>query len=165
MKFFEYSHRHGKELLKLLHPTEYNEIIDILNGLAPFPHGREKMKTPKRYIANEFNAHGWGLEKEIPLGTNKSDYCDIVKDRVYMEQEYSKFETLFRDFLRFLLLYDSGALDVAVLICYDESAFSRWADNVKSYRANRATLQRARDFLTGSYRTVIRAPIWVIGIE
>jgi len=132
MKFFDYSHRHGKELLELLNPREYHEVIDILSELPPFPNGQEKMKTPKQIIADEFSTMGWEVEKEIPLGTSKSDYCDIVKNRIYIEQEYSKFETLFEDFLRFLLLYDSGALDVAVLICYDESAFSRWAENVKS---------------------------------
>lgn len=151
--------------MELLHPEELVEITDVLTSLEPFPHGEVRMQTPKTVISKQFKAIGWELEKEIPLGTDKSDYCDIVKNRVYIEQEFSKFETLFRDFLRFLLLYDSGELDVAVVICYDLSAFSRWSRNVESYRSNKATLQRARDFLNGSYRTVIRVPIWVIGIE
>ena len=164
MKFYDYSHRHGKEILQLQHLEELQEIIEVLINLKPFPHGEIKGYTPKNVIAQAFD-DSWELEKEIPLGTEKSDKCDIVKNKVYIEQEYSKFETMFRDFFRFLLLYDRGDLDVGVLICYDDSAFNRWGENVVSYKSNRATLQRARDFLTGNYRTVVRVPIWVIGIE
>lgn len=121
----QYSHRQGRELMELLHPDELSEIIDVLTSLEPYLHGEIKMQTPKNVIAQAFGSREWELEKEIPLGTKKSDYCDIVKNRVYIEQEFSKFETLFRDFLRFLLLFDSGELDVAVLICYDQIAFSR----------------------------------------
>ena len=42
-------------------------------------------------IAEEFKALGWDLETEIPLGTGKSDYCDISKNSIFIEQEYSRF--------------------------------------------------------------------------
>jgi len=149
----------------MLHPTEYNEINSILEKLRPFPHGKEKNTTPVQHISKPFKEHGWELEKTIPLSENKQDYCDIYKNKIFIEQEYSKFETLFRDFFRFILLHDKGDLDVGVIICYDDTAFNRWGPAVPSYKSSRATLQRTQDFLTGNYGTVVRVPVWVIGIE
>jgi len=62
-------------------------------------------------------------------------------------------------------LEDKGELDVGIVICYDKTAFRSWGSGVASYQSNRATLQRAEDFLKGDYGTVVRVPIWIIGIE
>ena len=165
MKYSEYSHRHGKELLSLSHPEEYSDITSILESLDPFPHGVEKNKTPKGYIAKAFVAKGWDTETEIPLGTGKSDYCDLSKNSIFIEQEYSRFEMFFRDFFRFLLLHDERQLDIGVLITYDDSAFTRWGSGVSPYKAARASLGKLVDFLEGKYSAVVRVPIWCIGIE
>lgn len=149
----------------MLHPEEFEEINSILGDLAPFPHGITKNTTPVKHISEQFKEYGWELEKKIPLSENKVDKCDIYKNKIFIEQEYSKFETLFRDFFRFILLHDRGELDVGIIICYDKSAFSRWGSGVTSYKSSRATLQRTRDFLTGDYGSVVRVPVWVIGIE
>jgi hypothetical protein len=106
MKFVDYSHHHGKELMQVTHPEELAEIADILISLYPFPHGKAKNLTPKKYVSNAFWKRGWEREVKIPLGTGKLDYCDIGKNRIFIEQEYSRFEMFFRDFFRFLLLYD-----------------------------------------------------------
>jgi hypothetical protein len=165
MKFSEYSHRHGKEILSLTHPNEMKEIISTLNELQKFPHGSTKGKTPKEYIASAFETKGWEREKEIPLGEHKSDFCDLFKNRIAIEQEYSRFEMFLRDFFRFLLLYDEGNIDVGIIITYDETVFERWEKAVKPYRSARASLQKLIDFLRGKYRTVVRVPLWCIGIE
>ena len=119
----------------------------------------------KGYIAGEFKTLGWDAETEIPLGTGKSDYCDLSKNSIFIEQEYSRFEMFFRDFFRFLLLHDERMLDIGVLITYDDSAFTRWGSGVSSYRAARASLGKVVDFLEGKYSAVVRVPIWCIGIE
>lgn len=165
MRFKEYSHRHGKEILEMTHITEYVEILGILEQTPAFPHGSQKNHTPKEYLANEFKKRGWDSEIEIPLGTGKSDYCDLGKNNVLIEQEYSRFEMFFRDFFRFLLLYDERRLDVGVIITYDEMAFERWGQGVKSYKSARASLRKIVDFLQGKYAGVVRVPIWCIGIE
>ena len=165
MRFFDYSHRLGKEPVQMLHPIEYQEIISILEHLEPFPHGAEKNSTPVLHLSEPFKEHEWELEKTIPLSVNKQDYCDMYKNKIIIEQEYSKFETLFRDFFRFILMHDRGELDVGIIICYDDSAFNRWGNAVPSYKSSRATLQRTRDFLKGDYGSVVRVPVWVIGIE
>jgi len=165
MKFFDYSHRHGKELMSLTHPVEYQDIENTLKSLDPFSHGAEKNRTPKDYITQAFENQGWKPEIEIPLGTGKFDYCDLYKNGVFIEQEYSRFEMFFRDFFRFLLLYDDRKLDIGVLITYDNSAFEKWGTAVSSYKAARASLQKLIDFLEGKYSAVVRVPLWCIGIE
>lgn len=132
MQFTEYSHRHGKELLTLTHPKEYNEILDLLGKMHSFTHGAQKNSTPKELLASEFTKLGWKTEVEIPLGTGKSDYCDLSKNKVFIEMEYSRFEMFFRDFFRFLLLYDERQLDVGIIITYDDIAFDHWGQGVKS---------------------------------
>ena len=165
MRFNEYSHRHGKEILALTHKNELNEIVSTLADLPKFPHGYKKNVTAKEYIASAFTKKGWISEFEIALGTGKADYCDLFKNRIAIEQEYSRFEMFFRDFFRFLLLYDQREIDVGVIITYDERAFQNWGPAVSSYRAARASLSRLIDFLKGKYATVVRLPLWCIGIE
>jgi hypothetical protein len=165
MEFSEYSFRHGKEILQIIHPKIVNEIQTILQSLKPFAHGEKKNTTPKALIAKAFENNGWETEIEIPLGTGKSDYCDIGKNRVFIEQEYSRFEMFFRDFFRFLLLYDERRLDVGVIITHDESVFDRWGRGVKSYSSARASIGKLIDFLEGKYSGVVRVPIWCIGIK
>ena len=126
MKFEEYSHRDGKELMFIKHEKELKEILEILTNLPRFPHGQTKNKTVKDYIASAFVKQNWNREVEIPLGTGKVDYCDLLKNRVALEQEYSRFEMFFRDFFRFMLLYDQREIDVGVVITYDEKAFGSW---------------------------------------
>jgi hypothetical protein len=149
----------------LTHKKELNEIISVLDGLPKFPHGQEKNRTVKEYIASAFAELGWSKEFEIPLGTGKSDYCDLFKNRIALEQEYSRFEMFFRDFFRFLLLYDQREIDVGVIMTYDEMAFRNWGTGVSTYRSARASLPRLIDFLEGRYSNVVRVPLWCIGIE
>jgi len=165
LRFNDYSHRHGRELMMMTHQAELDDIVSVLSSLPGFPHGRTKNKTPKEYIAREFVKRGWESEAEISLGTGKTDYCDLMKNGVAIEQEYSRFETFFRDFFRFLLLYDKRRIDIGVIITYDEQAFSRWGTGVNPYQSARACLRRLVDFLNGEYATVIRFPLWCIGIE
>lgn len=165
MRFKEYSHRHGKELLLLTHRNELGEIVEILTNLPSFPHGQNKNRSAKNFIASEFARREWNPEVEIPLGTGKIDYCDFIKNKVALEQEYSRFEMFFRDFFRFMLLYDQREIDAGVIITYDETAFKRWGSGVKAYQSARASLPRLVDFLDGRYATVVRVPLWCIGIE
>jgi len=165
MKYNEYSHRHGKELLKILHPNILKEIHLILDNLEPFPHGAEKGKTVKDHITEAFVAKGWEKEGKADFRTDKKDALDLCKWRVAMEMEFSKFEMFFRDFFRFMLLYERREIDVGIILTLDEMAYQRWAGEAKAYKSARASLQRLIDFLKGDYSTIVRVPIWCIGIE
>jgi len=165
VQFKDYDHRHGKEIMQLTHKQEMDEIVSVLHSLPRFGHGTTKSETVKNVIASEFKKLGWEAEVKIDLGTGKTDKCDLLKNRIAIEQEYSRFEMFFRDFFRFLLLYDKRLIDTGVIVTYDESAFAHWGKAVPSYRSARASLGRLTDFLEGEYATVVRFPLWCVGIE
>lgn len=165
MKFNEYSHRHGKELLKILHPAILNEVKNTLQDLKSFPHGAKKGETVKNYICGAFVAKGWKKEARADFKTDKKDTIDLCKWKVPIEMEFSRFEMFFRDFFRFMLLYERREIDVGIIITLDDMAYQRWEGGVKSYKANRASLQKLIDFLRGDYSSVVNVPMWCIGIE
>jgi hypothetical protein len=165
LRFKEYSHRHGKELLQLIRPGLYSEITETLSGLRPFPHGSEKGKTVKSRLVPALRDQGWSTEKAVSLSEGKEDFVDLYKDKVAVEMEWSRFEMFFRDFFRFMLLYERNEIEVGITLTLDDMAYERWGDGSPSYRAARANLGRLVDFLKGDYHTVVRVPIWCIGIE
>ncbi len=79
--------------------------------------------------------------------------------------EWSRFEMFFRDFFRFMLLYERRQIDLGVILTYDEMAYHRWSGEAKPYKSARASFQRVTDFLSRDYATVVRVPLWCIGIE
>jgi len=165
MRFTEYSHRHGKELLQVLHPEIVKEVEATLNDLAPFPHGTKKGETVKEYIRAAFEKKGWQPEWRADFKTDKEDYLDLCKWRVAIEMEYSRFEMFFRDFFRFMLLYERKEIDAGIIITLDKMAYERWGNGSLAYESARASQQKLVDFLKGDYSAVVDAPIWCIGIE
>jgi len=165
MKWNEHSHRHGKELLQILHPDIVNEIQEILNNLQPFPHGSKKGTTVKEYISEAFIKNGWTKEGRANFHTDKNDYIDLCKWKVAIEMEFSRFEMFFRDFFRFMLLYERREVNAGVIITLDELAYEQWQGEVKVHRSARASFKRLVDFLRGDYSSVVTVPIWCIGIE
>ena len=165
MRFSDYSYRHGRELLQLLHPDIYREVVNTLTDTLPFSHGAAKGRTVKDYLTDAFVERGWQKEGVADFRTDKKDALDLCKWKVAIEMEYSRFEMFFRDFFRFMLLYERREIDVGILITLDEMAYQRWAGAVNPYRSARASMQRLTDFLKGDYATVVRAPLWCIGIE
>ena len=165
MKYNEYSHRHGKELLQVLHQGVLQEIQTILDTTDPFPHGARKGQTVKDHITQAFVAYGWQTEGRADFSTDKTDAIDLCKWRVAIEMEFSRFEMFFRDFFRFMLFYEGREIDVEVIITLDEMAHQRWKGGVKSYKAARASLERLVDFLRGDYGAIVKVPLWCIGIE
>lgn len=165
MRFVDYSHRHGRELLRLLQPEAHAEIISILGSLPPFPHGTKKGTTVKAHMATEFIRLGWISEGKAEFSAQKHDAIDLWKSKVAIEMEWSRFEMFFRDFFRFMLLYEQQRIDAGVIITYDEMAYQRWSGEAKAYRAARASFHRLTDFLKGDYSTIVRVPLWCIGIE
>ena len=165
MQYSEFSYRHGKELIQILHPAIIEEIQGIFNYLERFPHGLEKNKTCKDYITTSFVERGWKKENIAEFATTKSDYIDLFKDKIAIEMEFSRFEMFFRDFFRFMLLYEKRIVDATIIITFDKNAYSNWGNGVNPYKSARASLDRLVDFLTGDYSSIITVPIWCIGIE
>jgi hypothetical protein len=137
----------------------------ILNELEPFAHGAKKGETVKKHITDAFAAQGWETEGRADFKTDKSDSIDLCKWKVAIEMEFSRFEMFFRDFFRFMLLYERREIDVGIILTLDKMAYDRWEGEAKSYESARASLQKLIDFLKGDYSSVVRVPIWCIGIE
>ena len=165
MRYNDFSHRHGKELLNILHPDIFKEIKTILNDTDPFSHGAKKGLTVKECLSEAFYSYGWKKEGRATFQTDKRDYIDLVKWKVAIEMEFSRFEMFFRDFFRFMLLYERQEIDVGVIITLDQMAYQRWNHGVKSYESARASLQKLNGFLRGDYASIINVPLWCIGIE
>jgi hypothetical protein len=165
LRYKDFSHRHGKELLGVLHPNILKEIISILDNAEPFTHGAQKGITVKDSLTEAFLLQGWEKEGRASFKTDKKDYLDLVKWKIAIEMEFSRFEMFFRDFFRFMLLYERQEIDVGIIITLDEMAYERWNDGVKSYKSARASLQRLNDYLRGDYASVVRVPLWCIGVE
>jgi hypothetical protein len=79
--------------------------------------------------------------------------------------EFSRVEMFFRDFFRFMLLYDRREIDAGVIITYDKMAYQRWEGEAKAYKAARASLPKLVDFLQGDYSSAVTVPLWCIGVE
>ena len=165
MRFNDYSHRHGKELLQVLHPKILQEAQTILSNLEPFSHGAKKHTTVKKHVTDAFVAHGWETEGRADFRTDKKDKLDLCKWKVAIEMEFSRFEMFFRDFFRFMLLYERREIDVGIIITLDDMAYKRWAGEAKAYKSARASFQRLVDFLKGDYSSIVNVPLWCVGIE
>jgi len=70
---------------------------------------------------------GWEKEGRAEFSTDKNDYLDLCKSKVVIEMEWSRFEMFFRDFFRFMLLYERKQIDVGIIITYDEMAYQALA--------------------------------------
>lgn len=165
MKYIDYSHAHGKELLEVLNKPVLKEIREVLDNLDPYPHGSIKGLSAKEYIADAFVVKGWSKEGRADFNTDKSNFLDLCKWKVAVEMEFSRFEMFFRDFFRFMLMYDKKEIDVGIIITLDEKAFFHWQPYSKPYKSARASFTKLVDILKGDYRSVVKAPIWCIGIE
>ena len=65
MKYTDYSHRHGKELLQILHPEILKEVQTVVTDLEPFPHGSKKGTTVKNHLTEAFVDRGWETEGRV----------------------------------------------------------------------------------------------------
>jgi hypothetical protein len=92
MRFTDYSHRHGKQLLQVLHPAILSEIESILTETPPFPHGAQKGRTVKNHLTEAFAARGWQTEGIADFSTEKRDALDLSKRKIALEMEFSRFE-------------------------------------------------------------------------
>lgn len=50
---------------------------------------------------------------------------DLYKDKVAVEMEWSRFEMFFRDFFRFMLLYERNEMEVGIILTFDYMAYER----------------------------------------
>jgi len=113
--------------------------------------------TPR--IVTAFLARGWQKEVRVAEDQPHEQRFDLFKERVAIEIEFSRYEFLSRDYLRFLSAYNGDKIDVGVFITHAESGLAR----VKQ-KAVAPSLARVKADLAW-LRGTITVPIWVIALK
>jgi hypothetical protein len=157
VQYDTFSYRHAEEILNA-HLSVRREITSALDEVqeANVGIGKDSL-TPK--IVESFVSRGW--EKEVRVADNQphEQRFDLFKDRVAIEIEFSRYEFLSRDYLRFLSAYNSDKIDIGVLITHSETGLSR----VK-HKAVAPSIIRVKADLAW-LRGTITVPIWVIALK
>lgn len=157
MQFETFSYRHAEEILNS-HLAIRRQINDVLSAAkeAPVKQGPDGLTAA---LMAAFEARGWA--KEVPVSDNADheQRFDLSKDRVAIEIEFSRYEFLYRDYLRFLSAYNTDKIDVGILITHAESGLAR-----TKYPSGAPSLARVQADLVW-LRPTVTVPIWVIGLK
>jgi len=133
------------------------EIEDIINQLDVDPFGKGAA-SPHRVIKEAFLRRGWSDEERISCRTRMR--FDLYKERIGIEIETSHIIHTYKDFLKFLVAFNDGKIDVGVEIVYDDSFIRR-----HNLRPARPRMSKVRNDLETLFRPIIPVPIFVIGLE
>lgn len=113
--------------------------------------------TPR--ICSAFVNRKWQKEVLVMENQPHEQRFDLLKERVAIEIEFSRYEFLSRDYLRFLAAYNNDKIDVGVLITTSKSGLTR----IK-HKAGAPYVERVKTDLAW-LRGTITVPIWVIGLK
>jgi len=156
LKFSKYNFRFAEEILnsKIALKTE---IENILNGLNIDPLGKGE-RSPHKTIKGAFLDRSWSDEQLISQRSKMK--FDLYKERIGIEIETSHIIHTYKDFLKFLVAFNDGNIDVGVEVVYDNSF-------VKKYNLPpaRPTIDKVKRDLETLFRPIIPVPIYVIGLE
>jgi hypothetical protein len=157
VQFETFSYRHAEEILNS-HLSIKREIAAALEEVeeTKVAAGSDGL-TPR--ICNAFVNRSWAKEVLVMDNQPHEQRFDLMKDRVAIEVEFSRYEFLSRDYLRFLAAYNADKIDVGILITNSKSGLKR----VKG-RTIAPYLDRVKADLAW-LRGTITVPIWVIGLK
>lgn len=157
VQFDSRSYRHADEILNSNLAVK-NEISHILNSCVAVPvqQGEEGL-TAK--ISESFRANNWSGEVPVVEGRLHTQYFDFFKGRVAVEIEFSRYEFVYRDFIRFLAAYNADKIDVGVLITNTKEGLNR----IK-YKSSGPSFERVCEELDW-LRPTLTVPIWLIGLQ
>jgi hypothetical protein len=157
VQFDTFSYRHAEEILNA-HLSIKREIENAL-GKVQETRVSAKADSLTHRIVEAFTERDW--QKEVLVADNQphEQRFDLLKDNVAVEIEFSRYEFLSRDYLRFLSAYNADKIDVGVLITHSETGLTR----VKG-KAVAPSLTRVRADLAW-LRGTITVPIWVIALK
>ena len=157
MQFETSSYRHAEEILNS-HLAIKREIIAALEEVeeTKVAAGSDGL-TPR--ICSAFVERKWKKEVLVMENQPHEQRFDLLKDRVAIEIEFSRYEFLSRDYIRFLAAYNSDKIDVGVLITTSKSGLARIKHKAVAPYVDRVKADLA--WLRGT----ITVPIWVIGLK
>jgi len=157
VQFDTFSYRHAEEILNS-HLAIKRQINEVLNSAkeAPVKQGPEGLTSA---LMAAFQKLGWKSEVPVSDKEEHEQRFDLCKERVAIEIEFSRYEFLYRDYLRFLSAYDADKIDVGILITHAESGLAR-----TKHPSGAPSLARVQADLAW-LRPTITVPIWIIGLK
>ena len=157
MQFETFNYRHAEEILNshLAIKREIEVALDCVEE-TKVAAGSEGL-TPR--ICSAFVNRKWVKEVLVMENQPHEQRFDLMKDRVAIEVEFSRYEFLSRDYIRFLAAYNADKIDVGVLITNSKSGLKRVKGKTGAPYIDRVKADLA--WLRGT----ITVPIWVIGLK
>lgn len=157
MQFETFNYRHAEEILNshlaikreieaALYEVEETKVAAGADGLTP-------------RICSAFVKRKWAKEVRVMENQPHEQRFDLMKERVAIEVEFSRYEFLSRDYIRFLAAYNADKIDVGVLITTSKSGLTRIKHKAVAPYVDRVKADLA--WLRGT----ITVPIWVIGLK
>ena len=112
-----------------------------------------------KHLRREFGSEGWQANFQFDQGKLKTQSFDFFKKRVAIEIEFSRYEFIYGDFIRFLAAYNADKIDVGVLITSTKEGMSR----IK-YKSPGPSYERVCEELDW-LRPTLTVPICLIGLK
>lgn len=157
MRIGEFTFRHGKEYL-LTRPELHASILAVIVNAQ-----EAQINSPRTSLTillrREFASEGWENDSVFVEGKHHTQYFDFFKSRVAIEIEFSRYEFIYRDFIRFLAAYNANKIDVGVIITNTREGLNR----IK-YKSSGPNFERVCDELDW-LRPTLTVPLWVIGLK
>jgi hypothetical protein len=157
VQFDTFSYRHAEEILNA-HLAIKRQINEVLNGAkeAPVKQGPGGLTSA---LMTAFQNRSWKSEVPVSDKEEHEQRFDLSKERVAIEIEFSRYEFLYRDYLRFLSAYNADKIDVGILITHAESGLAR-----TKHPSGAPSLTRVQTDLAW-LRPTITVPLWIIGLK
>ena len=157
MRIAEYSFHHAKDYL-LTRPEIYASLLaTVVNAQEA------QIRGPKtslcKHLRREFASEGWQVNFRFDQNKLYTQYFDFFKDNVAVEIELSRYEFIYRDFIRFLAAYNANKIDVGVIITNTKAGLERI--KCKSSGPSYERVCEELDWL----RPTLTVPLWIIGLK
>ena len=148
MNYNSFNFRQAEEILNSKKEI-FDEIKATIDGMLFTP----LQKGDHDKIIQAFKSKGWTNEEKISQDLRKEWRYDAYKGRVAVEVDTKS--GCYRSFLKFVLGYNLGKIDVGVVIVYN-------MPDTESHHGRRFWVTRKE---LEDLKTIIPAPIFLIGIH
>ena len=157
MRIADHSFRHAKEWL-LTRPELHASLLAVIVN-AQEAQIRSPRNSLTEHLRREFLAEGWRENYRLVQGELHAQHFDFFKGGVAIEIEFSRYEFIYRAFIRFMAAYNANRIDVGVIITNTQNGLERI--KCKSSRPNYERLLEELNWL----RPTLTVPLWVIGLK
>ena len=150
MNYVDYDFKFAK---LILHEMEIRKEIEDILKTTNLKLGRNVKPSPSKVLQEAFAKNGWQIEYQV---TEKSSHLkfDLYKKKAAIEVQLTDPSDCYNDYLKFLLAYNVGRIEVGIEIVYERTVEGK----------NLPKIEKVKNDLD-IYRRVIPCPIWVIGLK